>query len=111
MDLIMDDLRYGCKGRGRGRRTPPPSGRPAGKKWCVPRGDASDAALQKNIDYVCSLGVDCRPIQAGGACFNPNSVRSHAAYVMNFFYQTSGRHVYDCDFAHTGVLTFSNPSK
>ncbi|KAK9283210.1 hypothetical protein L1049_011446 [Liquidambar formosana] len=89
--------------------TPPSSG--SGKKWCVPKSDASDEALQKNIDYVCSLGVDCKPIQAGGACFDPNTIRSHAAYVMNVFYQTSGRHDFDCDFANTGVLTSSDPSE
>ncbi|KAK9283940.1 hypothetical protein L1049_012197 [Liquidambar formosana] len=90
--------------------TPAPPSSGSGKKWCVPKSDASDEALQKNIDYVCSLGVDCKPIQAGGACFDPNTIRSHAAYVMNVFYQTSGRHDFDCDFANTGVLTSSDPS-
>lgn len=82
-----------------------------GKKWCVPKPDATDAALQSNIDYVCSKGADCRPIQAGGACFQPNNVRSHAAFIMNAFYQTNGRNDFNCDFAHTGVVTFTDPSK
>ncbi|XP_041005208.1 glucan endo-1,3-beta-glucosidase-like [Juglans microcarpa x Juglans regia] len=80
------------------------------KRWCVPKRDASNAALQSNIDYVCSSGVDCRPIQAGGACFQPNDVRSHASFVMNAFYQKSGRHPYNCDFSHTAVLTSIDPS-
>ncbi|KAA8539456.1 hypothetical protein F0562_026148 [Nyssa sinensis] len=96
---------------GQGGVTPRPTPVPvAGKKWCVPRAEASDAALQANIDYACSKGLDCRPIQAGGACFNPVNVRSHASYIMNTFYQTNGRHDYNCDFAHTGVLTTVNPS-
>lgn len=82
-----------------------------GKKWCVPKPDATGAALQSNIDYVCSTGVDCRPIQAVGACFEPNNVRAHAAFVMNSFYQANGRNDYNCDFAHTGVITFTDPSK
>ncbi|KAI3731094.1 hypothetical protein L1987_62277 [Smallanthus sonchifolius] len=91
-----------------------PSQKPAapaqGNKWCVPKPDTTTAALQSNIDYVCSSGVDCRPIQAGGACFEPNNVRSHAAFIMNSFYQTNGRNDYNCDFAHTGIITFTDPS-
>ncbi|KAJ6303135.1 hypothetical protein OIU77_017087 [Salix suchowensis] len=58
---------------------PSPSSPGRGRQWCVPESDASDDALQKNIDYVCSIGA-------------------------------SGRHDFDCDFNHTGVLTSSDPS-
>ncbi|XP_030939949.1 major pollen allergen Ole e 10-like, partial [Quercus lobata] len=78
--------------------------------WCVPKSDASDEALQANIDYVCSTGVDCKPIQDGGPCFNPNTVRSHASYAMNAYYQTSGHHQFDCDFNNTGVISYTDPS-
>ncbi|KAJ4725810.1 Glucan endo-1,3-beta-glucosidase [Melia azedarach] len=88
----------------------PPSGAVTGRKWCVPKSDATDAALQANIDYVCGTGIDCKPIQAGGACFNPNNVRSHASYVMNAFYQANGLHDFNCDFNHTGVVTSIDPS-
>lgn len=82
-----------------------------GRRWCVPKTDASDEALQKNIDYVCSSGVDCGPIQEGGACYDPNTVRSHASYAMNAYFQTAGRHDFNCDFNHTAILTFTDPSK
>uniref|UniRef100_A0A803N100 X8 domain-containing protein n=1 Tax=Chenopodium quinoa TaxID=63459 RepID=A0A803N100_CHEQI len=69
--------------------------RPAGpgpaKGWCVPKQQATDAQLQSNINYVCSHGVDCKPIQLGGACYNPNNARAHATYAMNTFYQDKGR--------------------
>ncbi|XP_038895705.1 glucan endo-1,3-beta-glucosidase isoform X2 [Benincasa hispida] len=81
-----------------------------GRKWCVPKTDASDEALQKNIDYVCSSGVDCGPIQEGGACYDPNTVRSHASYAMNAYFQTAGRHDFNCDFNHTAILTSTDPS-
>lgn len=80
------------------------------KKWCVPKDDATDAALQSNIDYVCGSGVDCEPIQNGGPCFEPNTVRSHAAYAMNAYYQANGRNDYNCDFMGSGVITITNPS-
>ncbi|KAL7586200.1 hypothetical protein Lser_V15G35807 [Lactuca serriola] len=80
-----------------------------GKTWCIPTSGASEEVLQMNIDYVCGLGFDCQPISKGGRCFYPDSVRAHAAYAMNVYYQATGRHDYDCDFRNTGAITSSNP--
>lgn len=81
-----------------------------GLKWCVPKADASNQALQANINYVCSQGVDCRPIQPGGDCFAANNVKALATYAMNAYYQANGRHDFNCDFSQTGVITTTNPS-
>ncbi|GFQ01972.1 glucan endo-1 3-beta-glucosidase, partial [Phtheirospermum japonicum] len=80
------------------------------KKWCVPKDEATLPQLQANIDYVCSEGVDCRPIQAGGACFDPNNVKAHASFIMNAFYQIKGRHDYDCNFSGSAMTTSTDPS-
>lgn len=80
------------------------------KLWCLPKTDAAPEALQRNIDYVCGLGLNCGPIQQGGPCFAPDTARSHAAYVMNTYYQAMGRNDYDCDFAQTGSMTTVDPS-
>lgn len=89
-----------------------PSGSGESKKWCVPKANASEAALQANIDYVCSTSkIDCGPIKDGGPCFKPNTLRSHAAYAMNAYYLSSGHHDSDCDFGHTGLITYTDPSK
>lgn len=77
----------------------------------MPKNGASDQILQGNIDYVCSQGVNCKPIQAGGACFEPNNVKSHAAFVMNSYYNAKGRQDSICNFAGSGYLTTANPSK
>ncbi|XP_062084960.1 glucan endo-1,3-beta-glucosidase-like [Humulus lupulus] len=87
-----------------------PSNVDQGKRWCVPKSNVSDEALQKNIDYVCSIKVDCKPIQSGGPCFEPNTIRSHASYAMNAYYQKFGPQDNNCDFNHTGVVTFTDPS-
>ncbi|KAG9131189.1 hypothetical protein Leryth_006052 [Lithospermum erythrorhizon] len=91
-----------------------PSPKPKGggnKQWCVPKQGATNKALQANIDYICSLpGFDCKPIQNNGPCFQPDNVRSHAAYVMNAYYQSNGRHVGSCYFSGTGVVVKSDPS-
>ncbi|XP_009419749.2 glucan endo-1,3-beta-glucosidase-like [Musa acuminata AAA Group] len=92
-------------------QAPAPAGG-SGRRWCVAKADASAAALQANIDYACgSGGANCRPIQDGGACFYPNTPLSHASYAMNAYYQAAGRHDFDCDFGHTGVLTSTDPSR
>lgn len=81
-----------------------------GQKWCVPKADATNEALQANINYVCSQGVDCKPIQPGGLCYAPNNLKALATYAMNAYYQANGRHDYNCDFSHSGVITSVNPS-
>ncbi|CAI0411317.1 unnamed protein product [Linum tenue] len=93
------------------RPAPRPAPVAGQKSWCVPKASASDQALQANINYVCSQkGMDCRPIQAGGPCFGPNNVRSHASFVMNSFYRLNGARPFNCDFAGTGVVANSDPS-
>ncbi|MBA0768142.1 hypothetical protein Gotri_016969, partial [Gossypium trilobum] len=76
-----------------------------GKQWCLPKTGADDNALQRNIDYVCGLGLDCGPIQQHGACFLPNTVRAHAAFAMNLYYQSTGNNDSDCGFDQTGAIT------
>ncbi|KAK8953374.1 Glucan endo-1,3-beta-glucosidase 7 [Platanthera guangdongensis] len=87
-----------------------PSASPAGR-WCVPKEEATDQELQENLDYACGqASVDCRPIQLGGMCYEPNTVRSHAAYAMNQLFQVSGRNTWNCDFRQSAMLTATNPS-
>ncbi|KAL5719060.1 hypothetical protein ACHQM5_011892 [Ranunculus cassubicifolius] len=80
------------------------------KQWCMPKSGADPNDLQNNIDYVCGLGIDCKPINAGGPCFLPNTIQAHAAYAMNSYYQAMGRYPYDCDFKQTAMITTVDPS-
>lgn len=80
--------------------------------WCVPKEGATETELQENLDFACGQeGVDCRPIQPGGACFEPNTVKSHAAYAMNQLFQVAGRNSWNCDFRQSAMLTAQDPSK
>ncbi|XP_012075168.1 glucan endo-1,3-beta-glucosidase isoform X1 [Jatropha curcas] len=90
-------------------RSSAPAG-PPGKRWCLPKTGADVEALQRNIDYVCGMGVDCGPIKSGGECFMPNTVRAHAAFAMNAYYQAMGKNDYDCDFEQTGAISSLDPS-
>ncbi|MCE3049513.1 hypothetical protein HAX54_045049, partial [Datura stramonium] len=81
-----------------------------GRKFCMPKAEATDAQLQANLNWVCiNQGVDCGPVQAGGPCYSPNTVRSHAAFVMNSYYQIKGRNDFNCDFLGSGVIVFADP--
>ncbi|KAL5562971.1 hypothetical protein UlMin_032718 [Ulmus minor] len=87
-----------------------PSPKPTASNWCVPKAGIPEAQLQANLDYACGQGIDCGPIQPGGACFEPNTLASHAAYAMNLYFQTSAKNPWNCDFSQTATLTSTNPS-
>ncbi|XP_068655645.1 glucan endo-1,3-beta-glucosidase 7-like [Aristolochia californica] len=102
-----------AKSSGAGGQVSPATPSPSGGKasgWCLPKSGVSDAELQSNLDYACGMGIDCGPIQPGGACYTPNTLASHAAYAMNLLYQTAGRNPWNCDFSQTATLSSSNPS-
>ncbi|EOA28895.1 hypothetical protein CARUB_v10025141mg [Capsella rubella] len=79
-------------------------------KWCVAKQDATDTKLQANIDWVCSQGIDCKPISPGGVCFDNNNMKSRSSYIMNAYYQSKGGPDDACNFSGTGMFTTNNPS-
>ncbi|XP_042460372.1 PLASMODESMATA CALLOSE-BINDING PROTEIN 5-like [Zingiber officinale] len=82
-----------------------------GELWCVAKNNAEDAALQSAIDWACGPGrADCRPIQQGGACFDPDDIQSHASYSFNDYYLRNGLSASACNFSGTAALTSLNPS-
>ncbi|XP_031261223.1 glucan endo-1,3-beta-glucosidase 7-like [Pistacia vera] len=88
----------------------PPNNTNNSPMWCVPKDGIPDAKLQENLDFACGQGIDCKEIGPGGACFEPNTVASHAAYAMNLFYQKSEKNPSSCEFSQTATLSSKNPS-
>ncbi|KAB2010709.1 hypothetical protein ERO13_D10G228700v2 [Gossypium hirsutum] len=80
------------------------------KRYCVPKPEASDAALQKNLDWACGQGIDCSPIQPGGICGDPATVRFRAQFAMNSYYRKEGGIDSACDFSGTAQITHVDPS-
>ncbi|GJM89863.1 hypothetical protein PR202_ga06087 [Eleusine coracana subsp. coracana] len=81
-----------------------------GGSWCVASPSASTTALQVALDYACGQGgADCSAIQQGGNCFNPDTVRDHASFAFNSYYQKNPVQT-SCDFGGTALLTTTNPS-
>uniref|UniRef100_A0ACD5T6U8 Uncharacterized protein n=1 Tax=Avena sativa TaxID=4498 RepID=A0ACD5T6U8_AVESA len=77
--------------------------------WCVASPSAGAAALQVALDYACGQGTDCSPIQPGGSCRDPDTVRDHASYAFNSYYQRNPVQT-SCDFAGAAILTSTDPS-
>jgi hypothetical protein len=84
----------------------------AGTSWCVALPGVSQIDLQNALDWACGLGMaDCKPIQHGGACFDPDTLVSHASYAFNNYYQQNGNSDIACNFGGTATLTNIDPSK
>ncbi|XP_062096068.1 major pollen allergen Ole e 10 [Humulus lupulus] len=82
-----------------------------GITWCVAHAGVSQIDLQNALDWACGLGMaDCKPIQEGGPCYQPDNLVSHASYAFNNYYQQNGNSDIACNFGGTAVLTKNNPS-
>lgn len=82
-----------------------------GRKFCVSKPEATDAQLEKNLDWACKQGIDCGPVEPGAVCDDPAGLRSRADFAMNTYYRTRGESKNSCDFEGTGRLIDTNPSK
>ncbi|KAK6917233.1 X8 domain, partial [Dillenia turbinata] len=78
--------------------------------WCIASPTASQTALQVALDYACGYGgADCSAIQTGASCYNPNTVRDHASYAFNDYYQKNPIPT-SCVFGGTAQLSYTDPS-
>ncbi|KAK9153240.1 hypothetical protein Sjap_000720 [Stephania japonica] len=82
----------------------------SGGSWCVASQSASQPALQVALDYACGYGhADCSAIQAGGSCYNPNTVHDHASFAFNSYYQKNPTPT-SCNFGGTAIISNTDPS-
>ncbi|XP_057752609.1 PLASMODESMATA CALLOSE-BINDING PROTEIN 3-like [Arachis stenosperma] len=82
----------------------------SGGQWCVAKQGASDTTLQVALDYACGYGgADCSAIQPGASCYEPNTVRDHASYAFNQYFQKNPVPT-SCDFGGTATLSNNDPS-
>ncbi|XP_010523488.1 PREDICTED: PLASMODESMATA CALLOSE-BINDING PROTEIN 3-like [Tarenaya hassleriana] len=78
--------------------------------YCLCRDGIVEKQLQTTLDYACGAGADCTPILQNGACYQPNTVKSHCDWAANSYFQRAGQIPGSCNFSNTATLSANPPS-
>ncbi|KAL4585353.1 hypothetical protein LXL04_009972 [Taraxacum kok-saghyz] len=78
--------------------------------WCVADEQTPDDELQKAAFWACENGADCSKIQPNQPCFLPNTIKDHASFAFNSYFQRMKAHGATCYFNAAAFVTDLNPS-
>ncbi|XP_058069017.1 glucan endo-1,3-beta-glucosidase 4 [Magnolia sinica] len=90
---------------------PQKSGAQLMPEWCVADEQTPDDKLQIALDWACGKGgADCTKIQLHQPCYLPNTVRDHASYAFNSYWQKFKNKGGSCYFSAAAMVTDLDPS-
>ncbi|KAH9609449.1 hypothetical protein KSS87_001846 [Heliosperma pusillum] len=80
-------------------------------EWCIADEQTGDEELQIALDWACGRGgADCSKIQRNKECFLPDTLKDHASYAFNSYYQKYKHKGGTCYFNSAALVTSLNPS-
>lgn len=81
------------------------------KEWCIADEQTPGDILQQALDWACGYGgADCKMIQPNKPCYLPNTVRDHASYAFNSYWQKFKNKGGSCYFNAAAMVTDLDPS-
>ncbi|XP_068656609.1 glucan endo-1,3-beta-glucosidase 1 [Aristolochia californica] len=81
------------------------------RTFCVATDGVDARTLQSALDWACGPGrANCSEIQPGESCYSPNTVKGHASYAFDSYYQKQGKAAGSCDFKGVAMITTTDPS-
>lgn len=82
------------------------------EEWCIADEQTPDNELQVALDWACGKGgADCSKIQKDQVCYYPNTVKDHASYAFNNYFQKYKKKGGSCFFNNAAMITQVDPSK
>ncbi|THU55412.1 hypothetical protein C4D60_Mb11t06270 [Musa balbisiana] len=82
-----------------------------GKQWCIADEQTAADVLQVALDWACGAGgANCSMIQPNKPCYFPNTVKDHASYAFNSYWQKHKHQGGTCYFNAAAMVTDLNPS-
>lgn len=82
------------------------------EQWCIADEQTPDDELKAAMDWACGKGgADCSKIQLNQPCFFPNTMKDHASYAFNDYFQKLKHKGGNCYFKGAAMITELDPSK
>lgn len=78
--------------------------------YCIADEQTEEGELVEAMKWACGNGADCSAIQQNGACYTPNTVKDHASYAFNSYYQNMKSKGGSCYFNSAALLSDLDPS-
>ncbi|AES92775.2 putative X8 domain-containing protein [Medicago truncatula] len=80
-------------------------------EWCIADEQTPDDDLQRAMDWACHVGgANCSNIQVNHPCYLPNTMKDHASYVFNNYYQKFKHKGGSCYFNSAAITSDLDPS-